>query len=87
MKQAAPYALSLTKQTDDFGRTVYARLHDFNDWGHLALVTGKNYNLVGIAQSCGVGVYQPPLIKHSQIQVEEAPLAAMLERLRQASAQ
>lgn len=87
VQQAAPYARSLTGQTDDFGRTVYARLHDFDDWRHLALVTGKNYNLVGIAQSFGIGEYQPPLIKRSQIQVEEAPPVAVLERLRQTSAQ
>ncbi|KAG8148430.1 hypothetical protein [Burkholderia catarinensis] len=60
-------------------------MHDFNDWDHLALVTGKNYNLVGITQSYGIGDYRPPLIKTSQIQMEEAVPAAMLAHLKQVS--
>ncbi|MEX3816585.1 hypothetical protein AB3X96_41745 [Paraburkholderia sp. BR13439] len=86
VKQAAPYQLSLTGQLDTFGRTVYVSLHDFNDWNHLALVTGKNYNLVGIAQSYGIGTDHPPLIKTSRIQTEEAVPAAVLAHLKQVSA-
>ncbi|MGZ2749684.1 hypothetical protein [Burkholderia stagnalis] len=86
VRQNDPYRRSLTGQTDDFGRTVYAILHDYNDWNHLALVTGKNYNLVGIAQSHGIDAFQPPLIKVSRIETEEAMPAAVLAHLKQVSA-
>ncbi len=86
VKQEAPYPWPLTGQTDAVGRPVYAILRDYDDWDHLALVTGKNYNLVGIAQSFGIGSFQPPLIKVSRIETEEAMPAALLAHLKQVSA-
>ncbi|KVF25220.1 hypothetical protein WJ07_12370 [Burkholderia vietnamiensis] len=84
--QATPYRLSLTVQSVNQGLPVYASLHDFNDWNHLELVTGKNYNPVGIAQSYGIGTDHPPLIKTARIQPEEAVPAAVLAHLKQVSA-
>ncbi len=85
VRQAAAYQHSLTGQQDDFGRTIYAVLHDYNDWAHLALVTGKNYNLVGIDQSYGIGGTKPVLIKTSRVQSEDAPSAQVLEHFKQIS--
>ena len=87
VKQNAAYQHSITGQTDDFGNPLYAVLHDFNDWGHLALVTGKNYNLVGVAQSYGIGGYKPTLIKTSRVQTEDALPAHVLAHFKQLSSQ
>ncbi|AXI03927.1 zinc metalloprotease [Aquirhabdus parva] len=87
VRQNAAYQYSITGQTDNFGNPIYAVLHDFNDWGHLALVTGKNYNLVGVAQSYGIGGYQPPLVKTSRVQTEDALPAHVLAHFKQLSSQ
>ena len=52
VKQDVPYQYSLTGQTDHAGNSVYKTLHDFNDWTHLALVTGKDYS-ASISSSLG----------------------------------
>ncbi|WP_410210181.1 hypothetical protein [Aquirhabdus sp.] len=83
VRQAASYQKSLTDQSDNFGNPVFAILRDFNDWGHLALVTGKNYNLAGIAASYGIGADQPTSIKTSHLQVEEPIPTHVLKQFKQ----
>jgi len=92
VKQAGAYQYSLTGQTDVFGNPIYGVLHDFNDWGHLVLVTGKDYSgsadlSLGISLKSAVGKPRTKtVIKSSHVQREEVVPAHVLANIKEASA-
>ncbi|AXI03928.1 hypothetical protein [Aquirhabdus parva] len=93
VKQNATYSYSLTGRTDDFGNPYYGVIHDFNDWGHLALVTGKDYSgsvsgSLGVSLKSAVGKNRPkPVVKTSQIQREDVLPPQVLANMKAISAQ